>query len=419
MALHTSLDSTAKMERTAAPGAGRRVQYLPALQTLSSATTGSTHWVEGSFRSSKWDYSSIQPVPPRMPPNHVRAHQWARKHQEETTKFKETLHHRGHRGDTLNVDSLLLDRPHAINMPVEFDEGSVLHIASMRGHSDVANLLIHRGADLNCVNHGGQTSLHTACESGRGAVAMGLLTAGADADVRDATGQTALHRAAFTGSMDALIALLDYGANAKLRDHGDLLAIHKAASMGRTEAVAVLLERFPNTVNATAANNWTPLHFAASAGHHLTCQTLLALQAEVNAADGERMQPLHRAASARWGGEATCQILVQHKANLQATDIMRCTPLHLACESACEFGNLGAVRVLLDAGASVHALEGMRRTPLHIAAEAGNAELSELLVHYGANPSARDVSKGVPSPLAVARRQGHADVAALFDASTS
>lgn len=349
-------------------------------------------------------------LPPERLPNHVRAYQTAAKAGDDLHRFRESVRHQGYQGHTLNMDNLLLDRPSVVNLPVNFDQGTALHIASMRGDAELAQLLIHRGVDTNASNHLHQTSLHAACESNRAGVVYELLSAGADADQRDAMRQTPLMRAAFTGAEEALVALLDYGANTRLRDEGRLTAIHKAATMGRSGCIQLLLERDPSAVNAEANECWTPLHLAAHGGHAEACELLLTMGGDPSANDAERMQPLHRAARA--ASESCCHVLVRGGADLLATDISRHTPLHTACEE----GGVQAARALLEVGAPVTALDGMRRTPLHISAEAGHYELCALLMDFGADPMAADISKGVPSPLSVARRNRRPELVALFEA---
>jgi len=403
------------MERTTGAGAGMRQKYLPQeySETLQPRITGSAHWSEGAHRSRKWDYAPNEVNQPIMPPNHIRGAEWFKQSEKDALGIQASLRQRGFMGDSLNVDSFLLDRPDVVNMPVQFDQGSTLHVAAMRGHSDLARVLIHRGADTNYANHAGQTSLHTACESNQATVVMELLAAGADADQKDAMGQTALHRAAYTGSTDALLALLEYGANSLLQDHGGLLAIHKAASMGRAQALDLLLQRDPGAASREAANGWTALHLAAHGGHALACEVLVAHGADVNAPDDERIYALHRAAIA--GSGATCEVLVRSGAELAAYDKSRNTPLHAACEA----GSVEASWMLLRAGAPVLAVNSLRRTPLHEAAETGNVELCSLLLQYGADPTAADMSKGVPTPAAVARRHRHFDLVALLEAASA
>lgn len=344
------------------------------------------------------------------PPNNVRMYQVQQRRTDDAARFRDALMEYGSRGDCLNVDSYLLDRPSAVNMPVDFDLGSTLHVAAMRGHSGLAQQLIQRGADINRTNQAGQTSLHAACEANQGTTVYELLASGADADQRDLCKQTPLHRAAFAGAEDALQALLDYGARTRLRDDGGQFPLHKAATMGRADAISMILERDPASVNEEAADGWAALHLAAHGGHAIACEALIAYGADANAPDRERMTPLHRAATS--GSDLVCQVLCRGGADLSASDSsLGNTPLHTVCEE----GHAMAGRALLDMGAAIDAINYHWKTPLHLATEAGHVELCEVLLSFGANPDASDVTKGVPSPLAVARRNRNMELISLFE----
>lgn len=358
-------------------------------------------------------WTDFSKVPESKALGHHRRYHVAQAVMEDTSHIRESLWQHGSRGDCLNVDAYLLDRPSAVNMPVEFDQGSTLHVASMRGHADLAQLLIHRRANVNTTNAARQTSLHNACEANQGAAVMELLAAGADADQRDLCLQTPLHRAAFAGAEDALLALLEYSADARIRDEGGLMPIHKAATMGRADSISMLLERDPAVVNAEAADGWTPLHLAAHGGHMVACEALLAYGADANASDAERMQPLHRACTS--GSDLVCQVLVRGGADLRATDNSQNTALHTACQE----GQTMAARALLEMGAPLDTADIMRRTPLHVATEAGNFELCEALLQFLADPGAMDMSKGIASPLALARRSRQPELIALFEAAVN
>lgn len=352
----------------------------------------------------------FQPEAPAPTGTTHRTYEIATRNRVEAANFGSALRHHSYSGATLQVDSLLLDRPMDVNAPINFDMGNALHIAGMKGHLDTVQRLIHRGAKVNSVNYAKQTSLHAVCEANNGEVAWELLASGCNADQRDAVGQTPMHRAAFVGAIEPLRALLDYGANSKVRDEGRQMPIHKAAMMGRQAALSLLLQRDPNSVNAEANDGWTCLHLAAHHGHSAACEMLLRYGADVGLRDAERMQPLHRAATS--SNVETCQILLRAGADIAATDVSRWTPLHHACEA----GAAMVVRALLqnEPPAPLDAGDGRRRTALHIATEEGQEEVCELLIQFGADPHAGDMAKGVPSPLVVARRNKNPKLVSLF-----
>ncbi|KAA0203938.1 hypothetical protein HAZT_HAZT009291 [Hyalella azteca] len=74
----------------------------------------------------------------------------------------------------------------ATEVQKRFDEGMTgLHWAADRGHRDVAELLLDRGADVNAQDEGGQTPLHYAASCGYEALVCLLLSRGADSTIRD------------------------------------------------------------------------------------------------------------------------------------------------------------------------------------------------------------------------------------------
>ncbi|CAE7747469.1 ANKRD44 [Symbiodinium sp. CCMP2592] len=338
-------------------------------------------------------------LPCTRPMNQIRGFESETKETQRAARTRDALRQLGAKKDLLNLDSYLLDRPEAVNMPVLFDQGSLLHVAAMRGHQDMVQMLIHqRGADVERTNYAQQTSLHAACDGNHANIVVDLLAAGADADKRDALRQTPLHRAAHVGAVDCLLALLEYGANAKLRDDGGLLPVHTAAFRGRDEVLRVLISQEPTSANAEAADGWTPLHFASHGGHVAATEALLECGAYAHSVDKDKRTALHCAAAS--GSEATCQALLRAGADLECMDQHKKLPIHVACEEGC----IQVVRFLLDAGSPFDTLDCQRRTPLLIATRAGNLELCEVLLSAGADPNTGDMARGIPSALALARR---------------
>ena len=78
---------------------------------------------------------------------------------------------------------------------------SVLHIASLNGYLETAELLASLGADVNIISSDGWTALHIASLNGYLEIVQLLLCQGADVSIRDDIGDTALDLASYYGGL--------------------------------------------------------------------------------------------------------------------------------------------------------------------------------------------------------------------------
>jgi ankyrin repeat protein len=67
-----------------------------------------------------------------------------------------------------------------------------LHQAAARGHKEVVELLIAKGADVNAKAENGVAPLHVAAGAGHKEIAELLIAKGADVDTRTGSGETPL-----------------------------------------------------------------------------------------------------------------------------------------------------------------------------------------------------------------------------------
>ena len=124
---------------------------------------------------------------------------------------------------------------------------------------------------------------------------------------------------------------------------------------------------------------------AAGADDLEKVRALLEQGADVNAASGDGMTALHRAA--RTGNLAMAELLIGAGVNLEAkTRLGEHTPLHVASAS----GRSGVVAVLVAAGANVNAPTTTGATPLHFAAASGSADAVAGLLSGGAEVDPRE-----------------------------
>lgn len=80
---------------------------------------------------------------------------------------------------------------------------SALHLAILKGASDVAEFLLAKGADINAACDKG-TSLHLAAENGDLKMIAWLLQLDADPDILDQSGRKAIEVAAIKGFKDCV-----------------------------------------------------------------------------------------------------------------------------------------------------------------------------------------------------------------------
>lgn len=206
----------------------------------------------------------------------------------------------------------------------EPDGTTALHWAANQGDLGAVDLLLKAGATLKVSNRYGATPFGLAVEKGHAAVVERMLQAGED-PMAVVNGDPVLMLAARSGSADAVKALLVKGADANVKEsvYGQT-ALMWAAAAGQTAVVKMLVEagaditarnRAPGTgINLDTgfrippdndplglrshrnSGAWgirldgiqfTPLMWAARAGHIETVRTLLDLGANVDEAKPE------------------------------------------------------------------------------------------------------------------------------------
>jgi ankyrin repeat protein len=95
----------------------------------------------------------------------------------------------------------LLDQDAALISARDTDGSTPLHCATWKGHRNVVELLLSRGADVNVRNqndHWGTTALHAAAHANQRAIAELLIAQGADIHATNLNGRTPLAKLNFT-----------------------------------------------------------------------------------------------------------------------------------------------------------------------------------------------------------------------------
>jgi uncharacterized protein len=218
-----------------------------------------------------------------------------------------------------------------------------------------------------------------------------LLDQGASVDARDRMGARPLSHAARSGHLDMIDLLLARGAPINARDLNGATALYYAAERGHAPVVQRLIERGAD-IKLTGRSGVSPVAAAAYAGRDSIVGVLLAHGADGNAPDDTGKPPVvYAAASGRL--DIIKQLMTAAHIDLNARYANELTLLMWASgpdQAIPEAQAIEVVSSLLDAGAHIEDRDARGRTALMIAAEGGHAEIADLLLVRGADPSLKD-----------------------------
>ncbi|XP_052220567.1 ankyrin-1-like isoform X2 [Dreissena polymorpha] len=248
-----------------------------------------------------------------------------------------------------------------------------LHLSVVHGFTDIAKLLISRGADVNESDRFDVSPLHTAAELGNTDCLVLLLEGGADCNISTKYskhgsytavphpgGTTPLHLSASNNHVDCLRHLIWHGADYNAVDDRGCTSLYLAAEKGLSECIHVHLD------NAL----W---------------KDILSLPEKYK---GDT--PLHQCVKQNM---LDCVVkLLRRGSDVNHRNCAGYSPLHLAVMTG-ENYNIEIVKALLTYGynTDVNLLDNNFYSPLHYAcfndamSQARRPELAALLLAYGAD----------------------------------
>jgi ankyrin repeat protein len=276
------------------------------------------------------------------------------------------------------------------------DKSTLSHLASRRGHLEVAQLLVKHGADPTAGSKLGICPLHLASFSGNMEVLQFLVKHRADSTVQDSEGWTPLHMASRYGHVEIVQFFVEHGTDLTALSNNGWTSLHFASGNGPIEAVQLLVEHGadPRVQNKDAI---TPLHLSSQNGHIEIVQFLVAHGADPTAQDNKGLTPLYYALGNRH--VELLPFLVKHGADPPAHDKLGLTLLNVAAPG----GHMKAVQLLVEHGADPTAPDEDGWTPLHSASDNGHVEIMQFLVGHGADPTAQDINTS--GPLCIRRQK--------------
>lgn len=308
------------------------------------------------------------------------------------------------RGDFEGVKSALAD---GADPESPLDGKSALLEAIRSRKTDIALLLLARGAPVDRAGPSGFTPLMRAVIAFEEEVLKALLERGADVRARN-RGWTALAFAEAQGAEKMAEALRNVGAglDPEMRARCRLLEACATGDLGL--ALAALDGGAP----AAATDYWgTPaLCHGAGGQHHGVVRLLLERGAPANP-PGDVSQPLAESVHS-WREEGrleTVRLLLDAGANPNAFGRIFSpdqTPLHMAASR----GLVDEARLMLAHGGDPNRLDERGDSALHLAVDENEISTAELLLRKGADPNLRDGRNR--SPLEIAR--GREDMESLL-----
>lgn len=273
-------------------------------------------------------------------------------------------------------------------------EMTPLHLAANRGHSNIVQLLVLAGTDVNATSHKTKlTPLCLASTCGHIEVIRYLLAQGAMVNHKGADSWVPLFRASRGGHIESVEILLEGGANVLHVDYYKNTCLHLAVRSGELELVRTLLAHDHRVrrrlLERKDAQHRTAQQIALTTAHIDVYKYLRDLQHQLDAEAGAQIDvydplvPLALSIEAQ--DLAAVETIVGRSPELvNCADNSDQLPIHLAfIECAAEIASF-----LLASGASIHSQGFHSWQPIHIAASLGSLEMVELALSHGANVNA-------------------------------
>jgi len=187
---------------------------------------------------------------------------------------------------------------------------SALSIAAVRGHTEICEILLRRGANVDHVMSLG-TPLFLAAGNGHALAVDLLIQHGADVCRNNIRRETALHRAATFGHYGICMVLIQNGANVNARDDDKGMPIHYAAGNRHLRVVRLLTESGTDFQEICLGVD-TPLHSAVKGGNREIVEFLASRVRNINSRGFEGLTALKLARNLGPHWEEISEVLTAH-----------------------------------------------------------------------------------------------------------
>lgn len=306
-------------------------------------------------------------------------------------------------GNNLIMLEKILAKVSAVNSVFNEDGKTLLHVAAKNNLTEVAEILIKHGVDVNVeskyneynpFSRFGRTPLINAISSDSLEMAQLLISNGAYINKKVASDDdTVLEAAIKCAGIDVIEFLINCGADVNTINRFDQTPLRLAIENNRLDVAKKLIEKGCD-VNQRYEYGQTLLHIFIMSEDLGAIRFLISFRANINARDKKGNAPIHysvRILSRK--GFKIAKLLVKNGVNIEAVNGEFESPLCLSIKN----NNFRIAKLLIENGANVNFIgNNENKTLLHLAAEKNNLKICKLLIENGADVNAKDIFFDTP-----------------------
>ncbi|MDE6718277.1 MAG: ankyrin repeat domain-containing protein [Treponemataceae bacterium] len=302
-----------------------------------------------------------------------------------------------------NADLLSRLAEKAAREDVQCEDKPILFFAIENNYKKLVELLIEKGANIECKGKYEATPLLTATSNGNLDLVSLLLEKGANIECENEDGVTPLFAAIVKGNFDIISLLIEKGSNIEHEVKNTYTPLGCAVAYKNKEIVSFLIEKGANIEHA-AKYGVTPLVQAINVEDKEIISILIEKGADVNHVSklkDTETTPLFIATSGN-NAEEIVSLLIENGADVNLTTT---NGFNVLQKSICD-RNKKLVLLFLDAGAEINKNSNKLETALLDAVDTQNydSEIVSLLIEKGADVDLESAFNGhIPLTLAVSQ----------------
>ncbi|XP_048250934.1 ankyrin-3-like [Haliotis rufescens] len=316
-----------------------------------------------------------------------------------------TILHLACSGGSIEIVNHVFTEKHVDVNSRNVDDCTPILNAATKGHKDVFDLLVNKGANMALLDVADRNVLHAACEGGNVEIVQYILRQNVTPINAKATiGVTAVLVAAHNGHGEVFDLLVAKGADLLIQTEDGDNILHEACRGGSMKLVTYVLNQNIVDINSRGNIGMTPAMTAASMGHKDIFDLLQEKRADLSLFDRAKNNILHMACK---GGnvELVSYVLTKNIVDINSRNMVGVTPALVAADS----GHKEVLHLLMNTGADLNAVDDSRADILYFAFSSRDREtIKFILTHSTVNIN--DVYDQLLTPALLSALFGDRDV---------